>query len=429
MNNILDAAIECIPLTDLQSLQLKRLQKVLDHAKINSPLYKKKLKNIDLRLITSLHDITHIPFTTKDELVAGGSHCTLAVPLDEVAEVHFSSGTTKSPVASFLSKKDIEASNHALSRTWYMQGIRKSSIFGMLASYGLFSAGLINHYAIQNLGAFVVPIGGVSTDKIIQLLLDFKIDSLAAVASHYFHILRRIKLAEIDVSQLKLRTIIAGGEPFTESHRAFIEHNLNVKMFDQYGLCEINTGIAGECVAQDGLHLLADYAYPEIIDPVTEKVLAEGETGELVLTTLAKEASPLIRYRTGDITSITYEPCRCGRTLPRISRIKERVSKTIFHKGLKLERSFISDVLIHGHEYIDPYLWKFIFNSEELDSKIEIKVSPRKPHSPEVVEVFLRELVMKKLGFHAQITFFEPVEIVTLEGHKLHHFVDRKARI
>ena len=373
VNKIYEPKIECANRKEIEKIQIKKFNKILKLCK-KSKLY----KNAHLpQRISHIKEIDQILLTTKDQLRDCYPYGSLTLPLSEVIEVHTSSGTTGNPVPMFLTKRDLEVSNQVLARTWFCNGIRKEDIFMMMGEYGLFTGGLLNHYALIHLGALVIPMGVSSSEKQVKFLKDFKVTSMAGIASHYFRILEKFKELKINPKELNLKIAIAAGEPYSEETRTYFEKGFGCKFMDQYGLAEINTGLAGECEHRCGLHLPWDYVYPEIIDPNTEEILSEGKVGELVLTTLDREANPVVRYRTGDITSITYKKCKCGRTTPRISRIKGRVDDVLFVKGIKLYPSAIESVLWRMKDLVKPEGWKLkierIKGIEELTLMIEPK--------------------------------------------------------
>lgn len=422
--SLLDQVRETKPVEALRELQLRMLRKTVRHASRHSPLYgrTKGIRAIDARF-ASLADFTSLPFTTKQDLIEGGMYGNLCVPREDIAEVHFSSGTSNTPVPSFLTRGDIENGSAYLARTWHMQGVRKESIFAMFASYGLFSAGLINHYALQKIGAFVIPAGNASASKAFDLLEGFGADSCAAVASYYSYLIAMAKAEGFDLRRLKLKHMVAGGEPFSEGQRRFIEDAFDADLYDQYGLCEINTGLAGECREKDGLHILADYAYPEIIDPDTAAPLGDGHEGELVLTTFHKDASPLIRYRTGDITKITHAPCRCGRTMPRIARVKRRVTDTLFYKGIKIEKPFVTQALEEISAHLNPYMWQIEIATVSGRDQVALKILLTES---EGAIGRVTDHVRKKFGFDVKVASFKEEELARLGSGKLKHFVDNR---
>lgn len=417
---------ETVPMETLKSIQLKKLRESIRFVAANSDFYKQK-KNISIKhaRFISFEDFSKkIPFTTKEDLLQNKIYENLCVPKEDIAEIHFSSGTSNKPVFSFLTKKDISESSEYLARTWYMQGVKKENIFAMLASYGLFSAGLINHYAIQNIGSFIIPAGNSSALKTLKVLAEFSVDSCCAIASYYLYLITMAELNKISIKNLRLKHIIAGGEPFSEKQRHYIEKKFRANMYDQYGLCEINTGIAGECSEKNGLHILADYVYPEIIDPKTGDVLGDDTEGELVLTTFHKEASPLIRYRTGDITSITHKPCSCGRTMPRIARIKRRVTDTLFYKGIKIEKPYVANLLESLSGYLNPYIWQMEIDSVSGKEKITLKIIPVKNNKKSLNHIMA--YLQKNLDLKIKIWVFSKEELARLGNIKLKKFNDKR---
>lgn len=422
-----DKQRETISIADLKSLQMAKLRESVAFAIAHSNLYmrRKKLSPHSTNF-NSLDEFSKkIPFTTKEDLLRGELYENLCVPKKDLVEVHSSSGTSAKPVYSFLTKQDIQKSSEYLARTWYMQGIREESSFAMLASYGLFSAGLLNHYAIQQIKSFIIPVGGSSALKTLGILREFSVDSCAAVASYYPYLISAAKQNNIRLNDLGLRRIIAGGEPFSEKQRRYVEKELNAIMYDQYGLCEINTGIAGECAEKNGLHILADYVYPEIVNPANGEALGEDQEGELILTTFHKEASPLLRYRTGDITSISYAPCPCGRTMPRISRIKRRVTDTLFYKGIKIEKSYIAKLMEDLREYLNPYIWQLELDSYAGKDEAVLKIILEQDEKKNALDHITAHL-QKNLYFKIKTRKFTADELAHLEISKLKNFLDNR---
>lgn len=351
--------------------QLHLLNETLRLAR-NSELYKLKLHKCPKKL-DDIAELKNLPFTTKKELRDCYPFGSLAVPVKDVVELHTSSGTTGKTTLSYLTRGDLKASSRAISESWKCFGINNKSRVQFMMSYGIFSGAPLNTYAIQELGALVVPAGIQSADKQIQMLIDFKIDTAVATPGYYFYLFDYLKEKGISLQKLSLKRGIAAGEIYSDVVRKKIEDKFKIKIFDHYGLCEVNTGIAYECKFKNGLHVLDEYVFPEIINPENGQILPPNTDGELVLTTLNKKASPLIRYRTGDITAIKSGKCPCGRNGIRIERIKRRVDDLIFIKGIK----------------IDPYeLKEHIFEVTEdriyNDIKIIIKNDYNK-HRPEIL--------------------------------------------
>ncbi len=341
---------------------LNLLNETISNAR-NSDFYKLKLKDQPLKL-ESLSDLKKLPFTTKKELRDCYPFGALAVPVNEVIELHTSSGTTGKATLSYFTKEDLKNGSKAISKAWKCFGINDNSRVQFMMSYGLFSGAALNTYAIQELGGLVVPAGIQSAEKQIQMMLDFKIDTIVGTVGYYYYLFDYIKENKIPLDEFFLKRGIMAGEIYSNKVREEIEHKFKIKIFDHYGLCEVNTGIAYECEFRNGLHLLDDYVFPEIINPESGEVLPLDSEGELVLTTLKKKASPLIRYRTGDITLIKSGRCLCGRNSVRIDRIKRRVDDLIFIKGIKIDPYELK-------EYILENVGAFIFS----DIKIKVKNS------------------------------------------------------
>jgi phenylacetate-CoA ligase len=319
----------------IQMNQLACLNQTLKRAK-NSKLYARKLRGCP-KSLSKMAELENFPFTTKKELRSSYPFGSLAVPMQDVVEMHTSSGTTGKSTLSYFTKNDLMVSAREISKAWKSFGIDSKSRVQFMMSYGLFSGAALNTYAIQKLGGFVVPAGIQSAEKQVQMMIDFKVDTLVATQGYYFHILDYLSEANIPFEKLSLKRGIAAGEIYSEKVRKEIEKRFGIQIFDHYGLCEINTGIAYECKFKRGLHFLDNYVWPEVIDPKNGRVVSDGVEGELVLTTLKKEASPLIRYRTGDITAIRTDKCPCGSSSIRMERIKRRVDDMIFIKGIKID--------------------------------------------------------------------------------------------
>jgi len=320
---------------------LKSLNETIQRAR-STNLYKGK----SLKEISELSELKSLPFTTKQDLRDNYPFGGLATDMSEVLEVHTSSGTTGKAAISFLTRKDIKKGNKAISQAWKTFGVNQDSRVMFVMSYGLFSGAAINTYAIQHLGAFVLPSGIQPIDTQLRLIMDFEIDTIVATPGFYLYLINYMKEIKFDVNNLNLKRVIAAGEVYSEEIRQKIQNDLQTEVFDHYGLCEVNTGIAYECEYHKGLHILDDYILAEVIDPQTRDICKDGDVGELVLTSLKKEASPIIRYRTGDKTRLIPGLCECGRESVRIDRIIGRVSETMFIKGIKIDPYELKDFII-----------------------------------------------------------------------------------
>lgn len=374
---------------------LNSLNETIRKAK-KSDLYKIKLAQYHSSL-KSIRELEELPFTTKKELRECYPFGALAVPMREVVELHTSSGTTGKATLSFFTKADLINSSKAIAKAWKCFGITNDSRVQFMMSYGLFSGATLNTYAIQEIGGFVVPVGVQSAEKQIQMMLDFKIDTIVGTVGYYFYLFDYIKEKQIPLEQFSLKRGIMAGEIYSDKVRTEVEHKFKIKIFDHYGLCEVNTGIAYECEFRTGLHLLNNYVLPEIIDPESGEVLPSDHEGELVLTTLKKDASPLIRYRTGDITSIKSGKCPCGRNSVRIDRIKRRVDDILFIKGIKVDPYELKEYLLEiAGDNIFSDIKIRVGGSFENYSP-EILVSLKNPSNTSLLLVIQRKLKEKTL--------------------------------
>lgn len=369
---------------------LINLNKTIDLAS-----YTEMYKSKGLHRINSLEELSTLPFTTKQELRAAYPFGGLAQPMLDVVEVHTSSGSTGKAAVSFFTKKDIEEGNREISKAWVEFGISNLSRVMFIMSYGLYSGAALNTYAIQHTGAFVLPAGIQPMPIQLDLMINFKIDTIVATPGFLLYLYDYLVQNNIPKESLSLKRAIAAGEVYSEAIRKEIENKLDIEVFDHYGLCEVNTGIAYECKHHDGLHVLDDYVIPEIIDPVTGQVLEHGEFGELVLTSLKKEASPIIRYRTGDITRIMPGTCKCCSHRIRIDRIKGRVSDTLFVKGIKIDPYELRDIILSkfGDELNTRDM---IIEHKENDIKYTPKIylsMKGNGESKDVVQKFIRDQV------------------------------------
>ncbi len=319
---------------------LDKLNLIIKQA-AKSPLYKTQLP-LPRKSIVSLDDFARkVPFTLKQDLRDAYPYGGLTVSKSKVIEIHTSSGTSGRPVGSFLTKRDIEKSSMEIGKAWATFGVDEDSVVLFAMSYGLYSGAAINTYAIQSLGAFVVPASIVPIDKYIDLILDYGVTHIVAVPGFYYYLHHRMLERGIDPKSTSLSTMIAAGETYSEATRSEIEAMFNTTVYDHYGLVEVNTGICYECPFKNGLHVLDDYVYAEVInfsDPANPTIAKPCELGELVLSNLDKEASPVLRYRTGDmVTNLGVVSCECGRTTQKISRIMGRADSVISIKGVKLD--------------------------------------------------------------------------------------------
>ncbi|MCA1321077.1 AMP-binding protein [Bacillus tianshenii] len=371
--------IETADGSTMAELQLERLKKTLDHVYRNVQFYQKKLNELMISpdKISSLQDIQHLPFTTKKDLRDNYPFGLFAVPRNDIVRLHASSGTSGKPTVVAYTQKDIDMWSDIVARSIAIGGGEKGELLHNAYGYGLFTGGLGLHYGSERLGMLTVPVSGGNTQRQIQLIEDFKPSVICGTPSYLLAIAEKMEQLGKNPAETSLKYGIFGAEPWSEEMRITLESKWNIKACDIYGLSEvIGPGVAMEChEAQDGLHIAEDHFYTEIIDPVSLKVLPMGEEGELVFTSLTKEAIPIIRYRTGDIASIIKERCECGRTTLKMSRVKGRVDDMLIIRGVNVFPSEIEHHLLTIPE-LSPHYQLLLSKENNLDClkvRVEIK--------------------------------------------------------
>ena len=344
-----EKAVETMPPAALRALQEERLKSTLQRA-LHSPYYQKLFHTHGVAAsdFKTLSDLKHLPFTTKQDLRDGYPYGFLTTDKEEIIRLHSSSGTTGQATVIFHSAKDIRDWANLMARCMYMTGMRKTDVFQNMTGYGMFTGGLGFHYGSERLGALTVPAGSGNSKRQLHFMQDFNTTVLHIIPSYALHLLSVFDEAGISPREdLNLRIAFLGAEPHTEHTRKRIEQALGVKAFNSYGLSEMyGPGVAFECHEQNGMHIWEDYFLVEVIDPDSLLPVDEGGEGELVLTTLTREAMPLIRYRTRDLTRVLSEPCACGRTHKRISRIKGRTDDMFIVKGVNVFPMQVEKVLM-----------------------------------------------------------------------------------
>lgn len=342
--------IETMSRRHLQELQLKRLKQTVGQAYKNIPFYRDYFSKLKLRPgdITSLEDIRKLPFTSREDLRENYPFGMLAVAKEQVVRLHTSSGTTGKPKAIFFSKKDVDRAAELIARCLIMTGVKKDDVLQNMMTYGLFTGALVMHYGAEKVGVLVIPAGPGNTKRQIALMQDFKTTTLHLTPSYALYLASVMHNEGIDPQKdFFLRRAYLGSEPYSEETRKKIEKFFHIDVFNSYGLSEMNgPGVAFECGEKNGMHLWEDNFIMQIINPDTGEEIPEGEKGELVLTTLCREAMPILRYRTRDITMIIPGKCRCGRTHRRISRIIGRTDDMIIVRGVNIFPQQIERVLM-----------------------------------------------------------------------------------
>ncbi len=367
---------EVMPKKELEELQIKRLKWVIRHAYEKVPFYHKKMKEAKVYPddIKKKEDIVKIPFTTKEDLRDNYPFGLFAVPKEKLVRIHTSSGTSGKPKVVGYTSKDLENWIDMVARCLYMVGMREKDVFQNMVSYTFFTGGLGMHYGAERIGAMVVPSGTGNTEKQIKYMLDFGTTVIHCTPSYALYIKEVAEKLDV-LEKLELRIGCFGAEPWSENTRKRLEDAFNLKAYDSYGLSEMNgPGVAFECVEQDGLHIWLDHYFVEIIDPKTGEQVGEGEKGELVLTPLTKEAMPLLRYRTGDLTVLMTDKCACGRIHPRIHRIFGRTDDMIVVRGINVFPSQIEHVLMQIPEAGDHFQVVITKNGplDEITVKVEV---------------------------------------------------------
>lgn len=351
--------LETLTRPEIEALQLERLQKTVRHC-MNSPFYKKRFEENGLTLesIKSLDDLKKIPFTTKQDLRDNYPFGIASVPLEKAVRLHSSSGTTGNPTVILHTQKDLDEWANAVARCLHMVGLRPGDVFQNSSGYGMFTGGLGFQYGAERLGMLTVPAAAGNTKRQLKFITDFGTTALHAIPSYVTRLYEVMQEMGIDPRRdTKLKTLVIGAEPHSEEQRRRIEEMMGVKAYNSFGMSEMcGPGVAFECQEQNGLHIWEDYYIVEIIDPDTLEPVPEGEVGELVLTTINREAMPLLRYRTRDLTRILPGECPCGRHHARLDRMKGRSDDMIILKGVNIFPIQIETILMQFKELTSNYL-------------------------------------------------------------------------
>ena len=431
---IYNEEFETMPREALRALQLKRLQNVAKRVYDKVPFYKARFDaaGIKPKDITSIDDLSRLPFTYKQDLRDNYPFGLFTVPMEDVVRIHASSGTTGKPTVVGYTKNDIETWSKLMARTLAAGGVTKHDIIHNAYGYGLFTGGLGFHYGAEMLGASVIPISGGNTKRQIMIMQDFGPTVLTCTPSYALHLLEVAEDMGADFKKLKLKVGVFGAEPWSDIMRKEIEKKLSIDAIDLYGLSEIiGPGVSSECLeAKDGLHVFEDHFIPEIIDPVTEEVLPPGQPGELVFTTITKEAFPVIRYRTRDISTLNYEPCVCGRTHARMARVSGRSDDMLIIRGVNVFPSQIESVLLEI-EGVEPHYQIMVDRDGALDMlEIDVEVN-ESVFSDEIknlqnLEKRIEHDIKDILGVSATVKLVEPKTIQRSEGKAVRVIDKRK---
>ena len=427
-----DREFETMPREKIRELQLERLRATLDRVYNNVPFYKKAMdeRGIKPSDIKSINDVRKLPFTIKQDLRDNYPFGLFAVPMEDVVRVHASSGTTGKPTVVGYTQNDIDTWSVLIARALTMVGAGKGDVVQNGYGYGLFTGGMGVHYGAEKIGATVVPISGGNTGRQLMLMQDFSSTVLTCTPSYALYLAEEGENAGLDFKKLPLKAGVFGAEPWSERMRRQLEEKLSIKAYDIYGLSEVlGPGVSMECPAQEGMHIAEDHFLAEIIDPESGEPLPFGQQGELVFTSLTKEAFPIIRYRTRDITVLNEEPCSCGRTHVRMRRVTGRTDDMLIIRGVNVFPSQVESILLEFGE-TEPHYLLVVDRKGNLDElEIWVELSEKwfsdKVRQLEEVEGRLKERIASVLGISARVKLVEPRTIPRSEG-KAKRVVDKR---
>lgn len=424
---------ETLSRDQMHELQSERLIKTVERVYENVPFYKQKMDNMGIEVgdIRSIEDLHKLPFTTKQDLRDHYPYGMFAAPMREVVRVHASSGTTGQPTVVGYTKNDLQMWANCMARVYAGMGVDADDIVQNALGYGFFTGGLGFHYGAETLGATIVPISTGNTKKQIQILREFGSTVLVTTPSYALYLAESLKAMGIDPKALKLRVAPLGGEPWTYEMRDQIEEELGLKAYDSYGLSEIvGPGVGFECIHKNHVHLNEDHFVPEIIDTNTLEVLPVGESGEIVFTTITKEAFPLLRYRTRDITSLVSGECGCGRTTIRMHKCTGRSDDMLIIRGVNVFPSQIESVLLNLGD-VSPHYLLVVDRVNNLDI-LEVWVEGKEGvtfvdgmrYMKEIEKKITNE-IQSVLGIQVKVKLVEPKTIERSEG-KAKRIIDKR---
>jgi phenylacetate-CoA ligase len=430
---IWDPEHECMARPDLEALQLERLRRQVAHLHAHVPHYHNLLDaaGVTADSIRTLDDVRRIPFTTKSDLRSHYPYGLLAVPLAEVARLHASTGTTGQPTVVAYTRRDLEDWAELIARLVVAAGTRPDDVVQIAFGYGLFTGGFGLHYGMERVGACVIPVSAGNTERQVRLMKDLRSTVLICTPSYSLHIAEVLAAEGIAPGDTALRLGCFGGEPWTEAMRQEIETRLGISATDNYGLSEvIGPGVSGDCLLKQGMHLQEDHFLVEHIHPETGEPAAPGEVGELVITPLCRQAFSVLRYRTRDLCRLLPEPCPCGRTLRRMTKVIGRTDDMLIVRGVNIFPSQVEEVLL-GIGGIAPHYQLVISREGSLDDlEIRVEMSPEL-FSDEMkrlreTERALDHRLRSVLGVHFKLSLVEPRTLERTMG-KAKHVVDLRS--
>ena len=428
--NYFQPELECASREVLHYIQSKRLRKLVERCYNNVPLYKQRMDEAGILPgdIKDIDDVKKLPFTTKQDLRDTYPFGLFAVPREELARIHASSGTTGKPTVVGYTQNDLDNWAEMIARLVTAAGADENTIVQIAFGYGMFTGALGLHYGLEKIGATVVPCSTGNSQKQLMFMRDFKTNTLVATPSYALYLSELAKEQEYPMSDYNLKLGLLGSEGCTPEMRAQIEKNWGMFVTDNYGLSETGgPGMSGECRERNGLHINEDFFYCEIIDPDTEEVLPPGSTGELVVTTLTKEGIPMLRYRTRDITRIVYEPCKCGRTTARMDKIKGRSDDMLIIRGVNVFPSQVESVIV-GIEELGPH-YQLIVRREGFSDTLEVQVELidgsllSSFENLERLQTRVHDRLKTVLGLESKISLVQPKTLERFQG-KAHRVLD-----
>jgi len=429
---IWNETFECMTREEMRGCQSKRLVDMVERVYHNVPFYRKKMQELGIgpEDIRGIDDLPKLPFTTKQDLRDNYPFGLFSVPMTEIVRLHASSGTTGKPTVVGYTRKDLATWSEVMARTLTSAGITRQDFLQVAYGYGLFTGGLGVHYGAEKVGCSVIPISGGNTKRQIQIMHDFGSTALACTPSYALFLAEAIRESGFPRDEFNLRVGTFGAEPWTENMRLEIEEKLQIKAIDIFGLSEIiGPGVSCECACQNGLHVNEDHFVPEIIHPQTLEVLPEGEEGELIFTTVTKEGLPLLRYRTRDLSSLDFTPCRCGRTLVRMRKCIGRSDDMLIIRGVNLFPSQIESVLLELKETSPHYLLVVdrVKNLDVLELKVEMEEGFFLDRISELQGLTRRiqHAMESALGISLTVKLVEPKTITRSEG-KATRVIDKR---
>ncbi len=413
---------ETMPRKQIEAIQLERLKWVVNYCYNNVPFYHKRLDECGVTAdkIKQLSDVQYIPFTTKEDIRDNYPYGLFAQPLKNIVRIHASSGTTGKPTVVGYTKRDLDTWSDLVARLCVAVGTTDEDVVQISFGYGLFTGALGLHYGLEKIGASVIPISSGNTEKQVMILKDFGTTALVSTPSYALY-MSEVAREKGVLNDLKLRLGLFGSEGCTPEMRDQVEKSFHIFATDNYGMSELmGPGVSGECIYREGMHIAEDHFLPELIDSATGKVLPEGETGELVMTTLTKEGFPLLRYRTKDLTRLNYEPCKCGRTFVRMDKIKGRSDDMMKIRGVNVFPTQIESVLV-TLPHIGPH-YQLILRREGYMDTLEVKVELTdgslldEYKKLSEIQQDVRAHLKTVLGIDTKVTLCEPKSIERFQG-------------